>query len=110
MVAIKMTDCARVADPLESMVDLREKVEAFLEVQKKNTISNGGSTAFRIVGDGKATFDFIKLFSISSALESTWILIGLVKTYMILKGIYLLEHIRIYPFTFLYLRYHMFEQ
>ena len=61
-------------------MDLREKVEAFLEVQKKNTISNGGSTAFRIVGDGKPTFDFIKLFSISPALESTWIFIGLVKT------------------------------
>ena len=46
-------------DLLESMMALREKVEAFLEVQKKNTISNGGSTAFRIGGDGKAIFDFI---------------------------------------------------
>ena len=63
-------------------MDLREKVEAFLEVQKKNTISNGGSTAFRIVGDGKAIFDFINLYIIYflSALESTWIFIGLVKT------------------------------
>ena len=67
-------------DLLESMMDLREKVEAFLEVQKKNTISNGGSTAFRLGGDDKAIFDFIKLFSISPALESTWIFIGLVKT------------------------------
>ena len=74
-----MTDSAPVVDLLESLVDLREKVEAFLEVQKKNTISNVASTAFRIGGDGKAIFDFIKLFSISSALESTWILIRLAK-------------------------------
>ena len=63
MVAIPRKNSARVVDPLESMRGglKRKKVEAFLKVQKKNTIRNEVSIAFRIVGDGKV-FSILSCF------------------------------------------------